>query len=145
VVSLEEAKTISDLNTIENLETNTEYLVETFTSPADMNIYFLKGNQEGIIKKHRVPPGNYNTSEAIFECFTQHKTFINCAVELTEECLITGGEDGTIQATKYKPIIKTPGILDLGILQKEMFTNQSIEARSPQKQRKNKLKYYSPY
>jgi WD40 repeat protein len=145
VVSLEEAKVLSDFNTIENLETNTEYLIETFTMPEDLNVYYLKGSPDGIIRKYQIPVGMYNTSEAIAECYTQHKTIITSAVQLTDECIITGSEDGTIRATAYKPIIKTPSTMDLGILQKEMFSNQPIDFKSPPKNKKAKLKYYNPY
>jgi len=128
LLSLENAKMVKEVQTIENLDTNEFALLGAYTVPSDNNLYYVRGNLEGYMEEYAinlsedVPPVHANRFNS------HHKGPITKAERISDQYIVSSGEDGLFCITENKKVDHST--IDFEQIQKSMFYEEDITTDS---------------
>jgi WD40 repeat protein len=139
IMSLEEARVIKQLDTIEHVDTNEYTLIDAHARAGDGYLYYLRGNLRGTVEEYSVSLLEDQGAVLLNKFLTGHKGPITATKKLNNEYILSSGEDGTFQITQK---IAPPSNLDFKAIEKSMFiedegSEDSLFNMNMKKKRKN--------
>jgi len=119
LLSLENAKMVKEVNTIDHLDTNEFALLGAYTIPGENSLYYLRGNLEGYMEEYSINLTEDVPSAHINKFYSHHKGPVTKAERISDQHIVSAGEDGKFCITENQKVDNN--VFDFEQMKQNMF------------------------